>query len=122
MGRYLDIIRSHEMDLNEQLKTESRKSDSQYERNERNELIAEQRELSPDELSHLDIRFRIVAPDDADTWSVEDWIEWIAERAAILEFDAKSSREQADSEACLLWRLYRRADAEGKEPVEHEET
>ena len=68
------------------------------------------RALPPDELEKLDLRFRIVAPDEADAWSVADWVAWISERSAILEFDADFSKEQADQEAMLIWRLYRDDD------------
>ena len=70
-------------------------------------VLAHLRSLPPDELARLDLRFRIVAPDDADAWSLADWLEWIAERSAILEFDSGYSLEQADQEAALMWRLYR---------------
>jgi hypothetical protein len=74
---------------------------------EGSETTAQIRKLPPDELARLDLRFRIVAPDEADTWSLDDWIEWISERSAILEFDDGYSREQADQEAMLIWKLYR---------------
>ena len=66
------------------------------------------RDLPPAELEKLDIQFGIVAPDNADRWALDDWVEWIGERSAILEFDAEYSRTQADSEAVLIWQLYRR--------------
>ena len=70
------------------------------------------RNLSVDELARLDLRLRVIAPSDADTWTLEDWLDWIAERASILEFDGEYSREQADQEALLLCRLYRHKEVQ----------
>ena len=72
------------------------------------EVAGDLRNLSPNELAKLDLTLRIVAPDAADSWSLQDWLEWISERAAILEFDADQSHEQANAEAFLIWRLYRK--------------
>ena len=69
------------------------------------------RKFPPSELAKLDICLRIVAPDTADSWTIEDWLAWIEERSAIMEFDANHSRHQADEEAFLIWRLYRNRNA-----------
>jgi hypothetical protein len=68
------------------------------------------RTLPPDELEKLDLRFRIHAPNAVDKWTLDDWLGWISERSAILEFDAEYSKEQADHEAMLIWKLYRRGE------------
>jgi hypothetical protein len=85
---------------------------STKETKEGSETTAQIRKLPPDELARLDLRFRIVAPYEADGWSLDDWIEWISERSAILEFDDEYSREQADQEAMLIWRLYRHKEGQ----------
>ena len=120
MGRYLDIIRGREMalhkqcaDLDGQGSAEIQESESRHERNEKDELIGNYPELPPDELALLDLRLRIIAPDNTTHWTIDDWLEWIAERSAILEFDAEYTREQADAEAFLLWRMYRQSVDEG---------
>ena len=70
------------------------------------------RDLPLSDLTSLDLRLRIVAPDNADDWTLDDWVVWIEERSAILEFDGEYSREQADQEAMLIWRLYRHREAQ----------
>ena len=136
MGKYLDMIRQdtaedryeitkkarnkEDTDISPALDTENNPSfaPSKHVTKETNltkkgsESTEHMRELPPEELARLDLRFRIVAPDDADAWSIADWIEWVGERSAILEFDGEHSREQADQEALLIWRLYRHNEAQ----------
>lgn len=109
MGRYLDIVGKGQRERPERSEPLTAK-----EANLAKEGIVgaggnlgDLRSLPPDELAKLDIRFRIVAPDEADGWTIYDWLEWIAERSSILEFDGGQSREQAESEAFVVWRLYR---------------
>ena len=108
MGKYLDSVRGNTAEpVAKEAKKAKEGSDEGL--NSHNSLNSH-RTLPPDELENIDLRFRIVGPDKPDAWSLDDWLDWISERSSILEFDGDYSKEQADHEAMLIWKLYRRGE------------
>ena len=83
MGRYLDLLKN-------------------VQGIRQPEPAVKYRSLTPAQLATLDITLRIAAPSAADSWSIEDWLEWISERAAILEFDGGFDRALADNRVIVL--------------------
>jgi hypothetical protein len=63
--------------------------------------VSDIRNLSPEELAKLEITFTIPAP-GSESWTIDDWVEWINERSAILEIDGSASPETADAQALVL--------------------
>src|SRR5262245_21060832 len=99
MGRYLDLLKN-------------------VEAGPKPESAMKYRSVTPAQLAKLDVTLRVVAPLSADSWTVDDWLLWIEERASILEFESNPAPQndgrsmvqakQADEQALLLCTLYRR--------------